>query len=342
MKAARLHKFGEPVKIEQVPIPGDIGPNNVLVQVKACGICHTDFGILSGALPPPKLPIIPGHEPAGIIVAVGKLVKGLETGDRVCVNSVISCGHCHYCISGRWNLCINPSNLGFDWGGGWAEYMEAPAFNCCVLPLEISFEEGAIITDAVATTYHAMKRGEVKTGDIVAVFGIGGVGINAIQMAKAFGAAKVIAVDRKEAKRQLALATGADVAVDLDAPDVVRQIRKLSGGEGADVALEFIGMDSTIEKTVECVRRGGKAVIVGVYTGTFKVHAHPLVVKEIEIRGVWTVRQQDFPYIIELVRSGKVSLSKSITHRVPLAEVNRGLEILEKKIGNPLRIVILP
>lgn len=342
MKAARLHKFGEPVKIEQVPIPSDIGPNNVLVQVKACGICHTDFGILSGALPPPRLPMIPGHEPAGVIVEVGKSVKGLKEGDRVCVNSVISCGHCHYCLSGRWNLCINPSNLGFDWGGGWAEYMEAPAFNCCELPPEISFEEGAIITDAVATTYHAMKRGEVATGDTVAIIGIGGVGVNAIQMAKAFGAARVIAVDRKEAKRQLALAMGADVAVDLDAPDVVKQIRKLSGGEGADVAFEFIGFDRSMEKAVECVRRGGKAVIVGVYTGTFKVSSHPLIVKEVDIRGVWTVLQQDFPRIIELVKSGKLNLSKVITHRIPLDEVHRGLEILEKKIGNPLRIVIVP
>ncbi len=119
MRAARLHKFGDPVKIEQVPIPTNIGSNNVLVRVKVCGICHTDFGILSGQLSPPKLPMIPGHEPAGEIVEVGKFVKEFKAGDRVCVNSVISCGHCHYCIEGQWNLCINPSNLGVDWGGGW-------------------------------------------------------------------------------------------------------------------------------------------------------------------------------------------------------------------------------
>lgn len=342
MKVARLHEFGQPVKVEEVPIPEEIGPHNVLVRVKACGICHTDLGIISGAIPSSELPIIPGHEPAGIIEKIGTAVKGLKAGDRVCVNSVISCGRCRYCVSGRWNLCIHPSNLGVDWPGGWAEYMVAPAANCFILPDEISFEEGAIITDAVATTFHALKRGEVKTGDIVAVFGIGGVGINAIQMAKAFGAAKVIAVDRKEAKREMALAAGADEAVDLNAPDLIKQLRKLSGGEGVDVSLEFIGLASTIEKTIESVRRGGKAVIVGVHTGTFQVRAHPLVVKEIDIRGVWTVLQQDFPYVIELVKSGKLDLSKSITHRIPLDEVNRGLEILAKKIGNPLRIVILP
>ncbi len=342
MKAGRLHAFGEAIRVDEVPIPSEIGARNVLVRVKACGICHTDLSMINGALPPPRLPIILGHEPAGIIEEAGKEVKELKAGDRVFVNSVISCGHCRYCVAAQWNLCINPSNLGFDWGGGWAEYMEAPAFNCCLLPEETSFEEGAIMTDAVATTFHAMKRGEVKTGDSVAIFGIGGLGINAIQMAKAFGAAKVIAVDRKEAKRQLALAVGADEAVDMDAPDAVKQVKKLSGGEGVDVALEFVGIDSAIEKTIESVRRGGKAVIVGVYTGTFKVSAHPLIVKEIDIRGLWTVCQQDFPYIAELVRSGKIDLSKSITHRIPLDEVNRGLEILEQKIGNPLRIVIIP
>ncbi|MFC1869726.1 alcohol dehydrogenase catalytic domain-containing protein [Chloroflexota bacterium] len=342
MKAGRLHRLREPIVVEDVPIPTEIGAREVLVKVKACGICHTDLSLISGALPPPRLPFIPGHEPAGIIEKVGEAVKGLKVGDRVCVNSVISCGRCHYCVSGRWNLCINPSNLGVDWDGGWAEYMKAPAFNCCALPEEIPFEQGAIITDAVATTFHAMKRGEVKVGDIVAIFGVGGLGINAIQMAKAFGATKIIAVDRKEEKRELALAAGADEAVNLESPTLREDIKKLSGGEGVDVAFEFIGLDSTIEKTIESLRRGGKAVIAGVYTGTFKVSAHPLIVKEIEIRGVWTELQQDFPTVVELVRSGRVDLSKSITHRIPLEEVNRGLEILEKRIGNPLRIVIIP
>lgn len=194
----------------------------------------------------------------------------------------------------------------------------------------------------LATLIAMMKRGEVKVGNIVAIFGVGGLGINAMQMAKAFGAAKVIALDRKEAKRELALAVGADEAIDLDSPNLRKELLTLSGGEGVDVALEFIGLDSTIEKTIECVRRGGKAVIVGVYTGSFRVKAHPLVVKEIDIRGVWTVLQQEFPDVIELVRAGKIDLSKSITHRLPLEEVNRGLEVLEKKIGNPLRIVIIP
>ena len=341
MKAGRLHSCGEPIKVEEVPI-AEIGPEDVLVKVKACGICHTDISILSGDLPPPKLPIVPGHEPAGVIEAVGNTVKGLRVGDRVCVDSVISCGLCHYCVSGRENLCHTPLTLGFDWDGGWEEYMRAPAANCFILPEEVSFEEGAIITDAVATTFHAMKRGEVKTGDVVAIFGVGGLGINAIQMAKAFGAAKVIAVDRKEVKRELGLAVGADEAVDLNSPTLRKELKMLSGGEGVDVALEFIGLDSTIQKTIECVRKGGRAVIVGVYTGNFQVSAHPLIVKEIDIRGVWTVLKQDFPPVIELVRSGKIDLSKSITHRIPLDEVNRGLEILEKKIGNPLRIVIIP
>lgn len=341
MKAGRLHKFGEPIKIEQIPIP-EIGPGEVLVRVKACGICHTDTRISSGEQPPSKLPIVLGHEPAGIIEKVGQGVTTLKVGDRVSVDSMISCGHCHNCFVGRDNLCSNSLSLGFDWDGGWAEYMRAPAANCFVVPDEISYEEAAIITDAVATTFHAMKRGEVGVGDVVAIFGVGGLGINAIQMAKAFGAAKVIAVDRKEEKRQLALAVGADEAVDLNAVDLKKRLKALSGGEGVDVAVEFIGLDMTIQKAIECLRKGGKAVLVGLFTGNLQTNAFLVVAKEIEIRGVWTLVKQEFPHIIELVRSGKVDLSRSITHRIPLDEVNRGLEILEKRIGNPLRIVITP
>jgi propanol-preferring alcohol dehydrogenase len=232
--------------------------------------------------------------------------------------------------------------LGFDWDGGWAEYMRAPAANCFVFPEQVSFEEGAIITDAVATVYHAMKRGEVKVGDVVAIFGIGGLGVNAIQLAKAFGAAKVLALDRKEEKQKLALELGADAALDLNSPNLRKELRALSGGEGIDVAFEFIGAESTILKATECVRKGGKAVLVGLITGNFQANGFLTVAKEIDIRGVWTSIKQDYPRIIELVSSGKVDLSRSITHRLSLNEINRGLEILETREGNPLRIVVMP
>ncbi|MFC1906851.1 alcohol dehydrogenase catalytic domain-containing protein [Chloroflexota bacterium] len=341
MKAARLHQYGEPIKLEQVPIPEIINPDEVLVRVKACGLCHTDIRISSGQQPPRKLPIILGHEPAGIIEEIGPGVTTLKVGDRVSVDSMISCGHCHNCFIGSDNLCSSSLSLGFDWDGGWAEYMLAPSANCFVIPEEVSFEEGAIITDAVATTFHAMRIGEVTVGDVVAIFGIGGLGVNAIQMAKAFGAAKVIAVDRKPEKRELALALGADEAVDLNSPTLRKELKVLSGGDGVNVAFEFIGVDSTIQKAIESVRKGGKAVLVGLVTGTFQVNGFMLVAKEVQIRGVWTSIKQDYPAVIELVRSGKVDLSRSITHRLPLEEINHGLEILESREGNPLRIVVM-
>jgi len=340
MKAARLHQYREPIKVEQVPVP-EIGPDDVLLRVKACGICHTDVRISSGEQPPRRLPIILGHEPAGIIEKTGVNVNYLKSGDRVAVHSMISCGHCHNCCIGRDNLCNNSLSLGFDWDGGWAEYMRAPAANCFVLPAEVSYEEGAIITDAVATTYHAMKRGEVKAGDVVAIFGIGGLGVNAIQLARTFRAGKVIALDRKEEKRKLALELGADEAVDLNSPTLRKELKALSGGEGVDVAFEFIGVNTTVQKAIECVRKGGKAILVGLITGNFQANGFLTVAKEIDIRGVWTSVKQDYPHIIELVRSGKVDLSRSITHRLSLAEINRGLEILESREGNPLRIVVM-
>jgi len=185
MKAARFYKVGEPLKIEMVPIP-EIGPEEVLVDVKACGICGSDIHIVyEGVTPTPYTPITLGHEPSGVIEKVGSEVTDWKTGDRVTINPFLTCGKCINCLSGNSQICLSRRVIGIHAEGGLAEFLRVPAKNLVRLPQPIPFDQGAIIADAVATPFHAItKRGNIRAGEKMAVFGCGGLGIHAVQIAR--------------------------------------------------------------------------------------------------------------------------------------------------------------
>ncbi|MEM3627566.1 MAG: zinc-binding dehydrogenase [Candidatus Bathyarchaeia archaeon] len=341
MKAARLHRIGEKLSIDNVPVP-DLGSRDVLVDVKASGICHTDINYREGVSPVGKLPIILGHEIAGVIAEVGDKVEAIEKGDRVCVHYVLSCGECRFCITGRENLCEKYQMIGKHVDGGFAEYIKVPARNVLKLPKAISFEQGAIMGCAVSTAFHALKRGRINVGDTVVIYGVGGVGVHAIQLAaKVFGAGRLIAVDVSEEKLKLAQKLGADEVINAAEEKPLERIKEMTDGRLADVALEFIGLRNTIEEAISCVGKGGRMLVVGICPEDIRVAPHRTIIgKEMEIIGVNDHLKSEMAQLIKLVSSGKINLSDSITHRVQLEEVNRGMEILEKKIGNPVRIVI--
>src|SRR5512143_2014384 len=200
MKAAVFHGPNQPLRIEGVPVP-TIGPDEVLVKVAACGICHTDLHYLDhGVQTVKKPPMILGHEPSGTIAARGSAVAAFKEGDRVLLPAVYACGTCSFCRTGRENICNTMIMFGNNVDGAYAEYVKAPAKDVFALPDEIPLEEGAIIADAVSTPFHAVKnRAEVRPGDTVVVYGCGGVGVNVVQVAAACGAT-VIAVDISDAK----------------------------------------------------------------------------------------------------------------------------------------------
>ena len=341
MKAARLHGIGEKLRIDNVEVP-QVGSNDVIVDIKASGICHSDINYRDGVSPVGKLPIILGHEIAGLISKTGERVKGVEAGDRVCVHYVRSCGNCSFCRTNRENFCEQYQMIGKDVDGGFAEYIKVPASNILKLPSTIPFEQGCILGCAVSTAYHALRRGRVRAGDTVVIFGVGGLGAQAIPLAKIFKAAKIIAVDISDEKLNLAKRLGADEVVNAATEDPAQRIEETTEGKLADLVLDFVGAAKVIEKEIHCVGKGGRMVLVGIGKDDLRVSPYKTIIgKEMELIGVNDHLRSELAQLIDLVGSGGMDLSTSITHRVHLDEVNTGFKILEERIGNPIRVVVV-
>ena len=222
MKAARFYQVGQPLVLEEVPRPQP-GPEEVLIRVKSCGICGSDIHIVyEGVTPTAFQPIILGHEFSGENAGVGEWCEGWKIGDRAAVNCIVSCGTCPNCLSGNDQICFQRQLLGIHLNGGLAEYVAVPTRNLARLPKQVSFDQGAVLTDAVATPYHALtRRGKVVSGDSVAVLGCGGLGLHAVQLAKSLGAGRVIALDVSEVALERARERGADLVCRPDREDVL-------------------------------------------------------------------------------------------------------------------------
>ncbi|RLI06545.1 hypothetical protein DRO24_04805 [Candidatus Bathyarchaeota archaeon] len=341
MKAARFYGPNTPLRVEEVPIP-EVGPKDVLVKVRASGICGSDLHALHGAFPEMPVPVTMGHECAGIVEEVGEEVTTLSEGDRVCMDYVVSCGYCEYCSRGNNNLCDSLLTVGFELDGSFAEYVCLPEKQFLKLPKNIPFDEGAILGCAVVTPYHALRVAEVRAGDHVAIYGAGGVGIHAVQLARIFGASKLIVVEVSEYKLKTASELGADETVNALEEDPVKRIKEETSGKGCDVVLVFTGSRKAVEQALRSVKKGGRVVLVGYCREPVSLDAMEFMSNEIQLRSSIEHNRWELARVIELRALGKIDLSKSITHRVSLDQVNRGLEILEKKIGDPLRVVVTP
>jgi len=308
MKAAVFYGPNQPLKIEERPTP-EPGPGEIQVKIAACGVCHTDMHYIDHGVPTFKEPpLILGHEPSGTVSALGDGVAGFKEGDRVLLPAVLTCGHCDYCRLGRENICTNNVMLGNNVDGAYAEFITAPAKDAFHLPDEIPLEEGSIIADAISTPFHAVKnRAEVRAGDTVAVFGCGGVGINVVQVAAAFGGV-VIAVDLIDAKLEMAKQLGAAEVINAGAVENLgKTIRKMSGG-GVDIAL----------------------------------NAGRIMYREMEVRGSLGCRPVDYPRLIEMVRLGRVRVSELVTQRFPLEEINAAFDLLRSGDEKTFRSIVIP
>ncbi len=340
MKAAIFYGPGKRLVVEDRDMP-KAGPGEIVVQVAACGICHTDLHYLDHGVPTfAKPPLILGHEISGIISEVGVGSERWKIGDSVLIPAVLSCGKCHMCRLGRENLCEKSTMLGNHIDGGFAEFICVLEKDVVALPAGLPLEEACLIADAVSTPYHAViRRGEVTLGDRVVVFGCGGVGINVIQVAAAVGA-QVWAVDTRSDRLELARQFGAAHCIDASSTsDVARYVRRQMDG-GCDVAFEVIGKPQTIRTALDSVRRGGRVVVVGFSAESVNLPAGKIMFSELEIRGSLGCRPVDYPGIIELVRSGKLRLAELVTGRVSLADINDGLDSLRN--GEGLRTIVIP
>lgn len=342
MKAVQLVEIGQPLQAREVPLPS-VGPRDVLVRIKAAGICHSDVHYRNGISPVSRLPQTLGHEIAGVIEAVGSEVTQASIGDRVCLHYLVTCGECHYCSTGNEQFCVEGKMLGKHLDGGYAEYLSVPARNAVPLDDAVSFEHGAALMCSSATSFHALRKGRLEPGETIAVFGAGGLGMSAIQLARAFGAMQVFAVDINPSKLELAQRYGA-VPVNASLYDPVAEIRRLTGGKGVDVAVEVIGLKRTMEQAVQSLAILGRAVMVGIADEPVAIDSYgELLCKEAEVIGSSDHLLWELPLLVEWVRRGKLDLSQIVTHTVPLDAdaINEAMDDLEQ-FGGGLRTAITP
>ena len=328
MKAAVLERFKAPLVVQEVPTPAP-GAGEVLVRTRASSLCQTDLKVMHGAVPTVRPPRIIGHELAGEVAALGPGAAGvpggaggLKEGDRVIAALDISCGACAYCQVGRLDYCLGLRRLGFEHDGAHAEFVRLPARNLVPIAPAVTFEQGAAIPDAMGSIYHAIKvRGDVRPGQTVAIYGLGGLGLSGVQIAVLAGA-RVIAIARTPERRRLALELGAAAAIDPEAGNLVEAVRGAAGGLGVDLFVDLVGIEGSIERGVRACRKGGRVVVVGYLVPTFQVTTMSLVYNEVQILGSRSSTRADFLEVAQLVAVGR--LKPILADRLRLEDVNEG------------------
>src|SRR6266481_9525660 len=342
MRAVRLTEVGKPLHEAEVDLP-EIGPSDVLIRVAASGICHSDEHYRAGISRIDRLPVTLGHEIAGWIEKVGGDIKHVTRGDRVCVHYLAHCGSCEFCIRGLEQFCRNGEMIGKHRDGGYAEFIKVPGRNAFPLPDEIPFEVGAIIMCSSATALHALNKARLKAGESVAIFGFGGLGFSALQLARALGCGQIYVVEINPAKLVTAASMGA-IAIDARTADPVEQIKEATAGRGVDVALELIGSAKTMRQAVLCLGPLGRAALVGLTAESMSVFPYTkLINKEVEIIGVSDHLATELPALVEFARSGKLCFPPDVLRIVDLdaPQINAALDSLQDSIDH-VRTVIVP
>lgn len=286
--------------------------------------------------------MILGHEPSGTVAGIGAEVKRFKEGDRVLLPAVLTCGVCPNCRRGRENICDNMVMFGNHVDGAYAEYVIAPAKDAIPLPDDMPLEESSIIADAISTPFHAVvNRGQVRAGDNVVVFGCGGVGINAVQVAAAVGAS-VIAVDVVPEKLEIAKKFGAQAVINAkEVERIDKEVKKMTGG-GADISFEAIGNPHTIQDAFACIRKGGRTVVIGYTAKNVELPASKIMFFEQEIIGSLGCRPVDYPKIVEMARTGKIKLKALVTGKFPLEKINDAFDLLRTHDPHALRSIVIP
>tara|TARA_Y100000782_G_scaffold115566_1_gene160269 strand:- start:5666 stop:6793 length:1128 start_codon:yes stop_codon:yes gene_type:complete len=363
MELGRPYDRTNPLKIEEVELDPP-GFREVVVKIKAAGLCHSDLSVIDGNRPRP-LPMALGHEAAGEVVEIGEGVSNLQVGDHVVFAFLPSCGHCPNCQEGRAALCepgAQANGEGVLLGGhkrihkgdeyyyhhlgvsGFAEYAVASIDSLVKIDPEIPFEIAALFGCAVMTGVGAVvNTAQLKFGDSVLVVGLGGVGLSAILGAKAAGAKKIIAADLLPSKREAALAMGAHHAIDSSDPKALQELKDLTGG-GVDVAVEFAGAIPALDFAFQAAKRGGTAVTAALPHPDARLQLSPvtLVGQEKALKGSYLgscVPSRDIPAYIELYKTGRLAVDQLISHKMKLEDINLGFERLAA--GDAIRQVVL-
>jgi L-iditol 2-dehydrogenase len=340
MTAAVFHGPDD-LRIESVPTP-TIGSGEVLIAVRTCGICGTDLNMFKGEFRVRWLPLIPGHEFAGVIAAIGEGVTGVQVGDRVTADINQTCGTCYWCRRGENLLCPNLRQIGIDLPGAFAEYVKTPAVLVHRLPDEISFEQGASI-EPLACAVHAQSRVTMAAGDSVAVIGGGSMGIIHAQLARARGAYPVMFIGRTASKLDRARRAGIECTINALEVDPVAEVKRLTDGRGADVVIEAAGTIPTYEQAFKMVRRGGTIVAYGIppEQATIAVRPFNFFKDELKVIGAFVSHPTAWARAIALLQSGHIRPEVQFSLRTPLAELPATVAEM-KKDKNLMKVFVVP
>ncbi|MGQ9780692.1 MAG: zinc-dependent dehydrogenase [Nitrososphaeria archaeon] len=343
MKAAVFYAPSN-IRVEERPIP-QIARGEVLVKVKAAAICGTDLRIYTGAKKI-QTPKIIGHEFAGEVEEVGEDVTGVGLGDRVTVYPVISCGKCYACMMGRRNICVQRPTIGYEYDGGFAEYVRIPsdaiiAGSLIKLPDKITYEEAAI-TEPLAACLNGMMRLDVKHGEHVWIAGAGPIGLMHVQLARLAGASLVIVSEVNEFRAKKAQEFGADIVVNPVKEDVFQNIMHATEGKGADKIMIAAGVPRLIGDSLKAARKGARIVIFAGSPEDSSITIDPNIIhyKEIELTGASAATPFLHRKAVELVNNRRINLRSLITHTLRLEEIVKGLEM--KQMVEGLKTLVTP
>lgn len=341
MKALVLTRYNQ-LEYLDVPEP-QFGPDEVLVQVKACGICGSDVHGLDGSTGRRIPPIIMGHEAAGVIAQVGSRVQRWQQGDRVTFDSTISCGSCHFCRRGQVNLCDRRRVLGvscaeFRRDGAFAQYVAVPQHILYQLPETLSFERAAMV-EPVSIALHAVSRLPVQLNDAAVVVGSGMVGLFVIQALRLAGCGRILAVDLDPDRLALACRLGADQGLSPNDCDVPAEILRQTSGRGADLALEVVGLPATFSLAVACARKGGSLGLVGNLSPTVELPLQMAVTRELTLFGS-CASCGDYPACLDLIARRAIDVDALLSATAPLSEGAAWFYRL-RRANEPLMKVVL-
>lgn len=324
-----------------VPIP-EINDDEVLIKIKVCGICGSDWSIYTGKYAAEKLPMVTGHEFWGEIAEVGKNAKGLKVGDRVAADICLTCGTCYFCRRGDGLLCETFTQLGIHTNGGFAEYVKAPWKNCYHLPDDIDDYTAAFV-EPLTAVLHAAQRMDAKIGSSVAVIGCG-LGILHGALAKARACAPVIVIGDDPARLAIAKKMGVDVTINInEVPDVVEEVKRLTGGIGVDYVIEAVGSTKTYEQAFQMLRRGGKVEAFGIAAKgqTAALEPYEFVLGEKKVSGSCAGIGNNWGEAITLLKYGIIDPKPMFSMAVPLAELEIALKEIRER-NNLVKVFVCP
>ena len=337
MKAAVLEAFHRPLVVRELDI-AEPGPGEVTIEVKACGLCLTDIHISEGRVPTVTLPLVPGHESAGVVARLGPGVTEVEVGERVAVFVDVSCGRCDFCLRGETNRCTALRRIGFERNGGMAEFVNVPAANVERIADAVSFEKAAIIPDAVASIYRGLKTvGGAGIGSKVAILGVGGLGIQGVKIARLLGA-QVTCTDLDDRKLERARSFGAQHTINPSRESFLDAVRQRIGS--FDVVVDNVGRKETVFEAVAACRNGGKVIAMGYVDSVLEIPSYDIVIKEKQVLGSRACTRSEFREVVALVNSGQ--LDPDIGELVPIRNLNEALDNLRHGRYLTRTVLMLP